>query len=122
MKRPLSVKITLLFLLANCLTWFILGFLIILNAHPALPDQPVILWVMAILSLAAGCVFLVLSLLIYQRNQTGYYLALAALVLTALIIFFDDFGLSDLIVLMVVLIPVGLLVRDRAWYLRTSNR
>jgi len=121
MNRPLSVKVTLLFMLANCLTWFILAILIILNAHPALPDQPVILWMMALLSLAAACVFLILSLLIYRRNQTGYYLALAALVLTALLIFFDDVGVSDLIVLMVALIPVGLLVRDRAWYLRTTN-
>lgn len=108
-------------MLVNCLTWLILGILIILNAHPALPDQPVILWVMGLLSLAAACVFLILSLLIYRRNQTGYYLALAALVLTALLIFFDDVGVSDLIVLMVVLIPVGLLVKDRAWYLRATN-
>jgi hypothetical protein len=121
MKRPLSAKIILLFMLESCLAWFILGILIILNAHPALPDQPVILGVMAFLSLAAACVFLVLSLLIYRRNQTGYYLSLAALLLTALLIFLDDFGLADLIVLMVVLIPVGLLIKDRAWYLRAAN-
>jgi chromate transport protein ChrA len=121
MNRPLSAKITLLFILVNCLTWLILGVLIISNAHPALPDQPVIMGIMAALSFAAAGILYILFLLIYRRNRFGYYLTLAALTITALLTFFDDFGLSDLIVLMVILIPVVLMVKDRTWYLQASN-
>jgi hypothetical protein len=121
MKRPLSAKITLLFMIMNCLTWFMLGILIIINAHPALPDQPVIKWGMALLSLIAGCILLVLSLLIYKRNQIGYYLTLVALAFTALLTLFDDFGLSDLVVVIVILVPVVLLIKDRVWYFQATN-
>ena len=103
-------------MLVNCLTWLILGVLIVTNAHPALPDQPVIMGVMAALSFGAAGILFILFLLIYRRNRFGYFLTLAALLITALLTFFDDFGLSDLIVVLIILVPVVLLIKDRAWY------
>jgi hypothetical protein len=108
-------------MLVNCLTWLFLGILIVTNAHPSLPDQPVIKWLMASSSFVITCILLVLSLMIYRRNKIGYTLTLAALVITALLTFFDDFGLSDLIVLIVISIPVIFLIKDRAWYFQVTH-
>lgn len=122
MNRPLSAKVTFLFLLVNCLTWLILGVLIVTNSHPALPDQPMIMGIMAAASFAAAGILFVLFLLIYRRNKIGYYLTLAALIITAFLTFFDDFGLSDLIVFIIILIPVILLIKDRIWYFQEISK
>ena len=122
MNRPLSAKVTFLFLLVNCLTWLILGVLIVTNSHPALPDQPMIMGIMAAASFAAAGILFGLFLLIYRRNKIGYYLTLAALIITAFLTFFDDFGLSDLIVFIIILIPVILLIKDRIWYFQEISK
>jgi len=74
---------------------------------------------MAILSLVAGCVILVLLILLRQRRRLAYFGMLAALITAALTLLFDDVGAVDLLFLAITIIPIGLLIRDRLWYLRT---
>jgi hypothetical protein len=42
---------------------------------------------------------------------------LAVIILASL---FDDFGLADLLFVLVTLLPLALLLKDRAWYVRPS--
>ncbi|MFZ2096958.1 MAG: hypothetical protein WAV05_09990 [Anaerolineales bacterium] len=121
-KRPISVTVTFLLILVNALIWLVLGILIVTNAHPAIPDQPLVKGIMAVLSLMAAGILLALLLSIRHRNRIAYFLTLAAFIITALLVFFDDVGVSDLIVLLLNLIPVVLLIKDRAWYLQSKSR
>jgi lysylphosphatidylglycerol synthetase-like protein (DUF2156 family) len=100
-KRPLSVLGNLIFILLNALIWLALGMIIALHAHPALPDNPILQWVMALLSFG-----------------TAWFAALCFLALTSILTIFDDFGWTDLLVLVINLIPIILLIKDRAWYLQ----
>ena len=52
----------------------------------------------------------------------AYYFTLALFGFTALLTIFDDVGWSDLVVLSLNIIPIILLVIDRAWHLQTKPK
>jgi lysylphosphatidylglycerol synthetase-like protein (DUF2156 family) len=117
-KRPLSVLGNLIFILLNSLIWLALGMIIALHAHPALPDNPIMQWGMALLSFGAASILLALFFLLWKRIRTAWFAALCFLALTSILTIFDDFGWTDLLVLVINLIPIILLIKDRAWYLQ----
>jgi lysylphosphatidylglycerol synthetase-like protein (DUF2156 family) len=119
-KHPLSVIVCLVFILLNSLIWLVFGVIIAVNAHPAIPAQPLIKGIMAFLSIAIAVILLVLFVLIRRHNRIAYFLALAGFIVTSLLTIFDDFGLSDLVVLAINIVPIVLLIKDRAWYLQVQ--
>ena len=116
-ERPISVNINFTFILLNFFIWLVLGIIIAVNAHPALPDVPIMKGILAALSLAMAGILLVLFILIYRHNRTAFYLTLAFFGVTALLTVFDEVGVSDLVVLVINIIPIILLIKDRSWYL-----
>ena len=116
-KRPLSVSVTWIFTGLNALIWLGLGAIIALNAHTALPDNPWVKGIMAVLSLGVGGTLLGLLILLIRHFRPAYYAALGFLMLTALLTIFDEVGWIDLVVLGTNLVPVALLIKDRTWYL-----
>ncbi|HSB65610.1 MAG TPA: hypothetical protein VLD65_03475 [Anaerolineales bacterium] len=122
LNRPLSVKITTGFILIGACTWLILGILIAFNIHTALPDNPIVRTMMAITSFVLASILIGLAYLIQKPNPFIYYLTLAIFVGSALLTFFDDIGLADLFVLILNLIPVFLLLKDRKWYLQRPSQ
>ena len=115
---PRTVKITLGLILLDAIIWLGLGVLLVLDAHPAFPDQPLVRGWMALLSIAAGCVVLVLLRFLAKPKGLAFFGMLGVLVAASLAVFLDDIGLVDLVVLLVFLIPLVLLIKDRAWYTR----
>jgi hypothetical protein len=117
-KRPLSVNAALGFILLNSLVWLVFGGIAAANANPALPVPPLIKVIMAFLSIAIAGMLLGLFIFIRRRNRIAYYLILGLLVITFLLNFFDNVGLVDLAVIIINLIPIILLIKDRSWYLQ----
>ncbi len=117
-KRPLSVNAALGFILLNALVWLVFGGITATNANPALPVPPLIKVIMAFLSIAIAGMLLGLFIFIRRRNRIAYYLILGLLVITFLLNFFDNVGLVDLVVIIINLIPIILLIKDRSWYLQ----
>ena len=117
-KRPLTVNVTLIFVMINALIWLVLGMIIALHLHPSLPDQPVIRWSMAFLSFAAAAILAGLFFFLRRQIPLAWFLGLGVFVFSALLTFFDQFGLTDLVVLVINVIPIILLIKDRAWFLR----
>jgi lysylphosphatidylglycerol synthetase-like protein (DUF2156 family) len=120
--RPKTVIASYFFILLNALIWLILGIIIAVNAHPAIPDTPGIQWTFAGLSIALGVIILILFFFLYRRNQMAYYLMLALFASTAVLTIFDDVGWSDLVVLALNIVPIVLLVIDRAWHLQIKPK
>lgn len=118
---PKTVKLTLIFLLINALVWFLFALIILLGLHPALPEDVLYKWGMAALSLVAAGVMVGLFLLLKNRVQWGWYAALAALAFSVLLTIFDDVGWIDVAVMLVMLVPLVLIIRDRKWYLKKPN-
>lgn len=119
-KRPLSVTVTLVFILLNILVWLVLGITIAVNAHPAIPDVPLMKGIMAFLSLAIAGILLGLFIFVLKHGRIAYYLTLAFFVVASLLTIFDDVGLSDIVVLIINIVPIVLLIKDRAWYLQVN--
>jgi len=115
-RRPRSVTITLGMILLGAVIWLVFGILLALNAHPAFPDDVTARSGMAVLSVAAACAILVLLYLLRRRRPLAYFVMLGILAAASLAVFLDDVGLVDLVFLGITLIPLGLLLRDRAWY------
>jgi lysylphosphatidylglycerol synthetase-like protein (DUF2156 family) len=115
--RPLSVSVNLAFILLNALIWLILGLVIALHAHPSLPDNPIIQGGMTLLSFCAAGILLGLFIFLRKRIRLAWFAALGFLALTSILTIFDDFGWADLVVLVINLVPIILLIKDRAWYL-----
>ena len=120
--RSASIIITRLFVLLNILIWLSLGIIIAFNVHPAVPDQPLLKALMAAGSLVLAAFFSGLFYLLSKQNRYAYFLIVALFITTSLLTIFDDFGWVDLIVLVINLIPLGLLLKDRKWYLSQPSR
>jgi predicted membrane channel-forming protein YqfA (hemolysin III family) len=76
---------------------------------------------MAIMSFAMAGILTTLFILLLRGNRGAFYLLLGFFGLTSLLTIFDDVGLSDIVVLILNILPVVLLVWDRRWYLWDNN-
>jgi lysylphosphatidylglycerol synthetase-like protein (DUF2156 family) len=118
--RPLTVTLNLIVILLNATIWLVLGIIIAVDAHPALPDLPQMKVILAALSIAMAIILLGLTFFLFKRSRTAFYLTMIFFGITSILTIFDDVGLSDLIFLAVSLIPIILLIKDRGWYLQTK--
>jgi lysylphosphatidylglycerol synthetase-like protein (DUF2156 family) len=119
-RPPLSVSVNLFFILLNALVWLVFGLIVALQIHPAQPDNPILLGGMAFLSFCAAGLLLGLFIFLWKRNRLAWFVNLGFLALASILTLFDDFGWADLVVLAVNLIPILLLIKDRAWYLQAA--
>jgi lysylphosphatidylglycerol synthetase-like protein (DUF2156 family) len=106
----------LFIIIFNALIWLALGVIIAVHAHPGLPDNPVIKGGMAFLSYGAAGILLGLFFFLRKRSRVAWFVALGFFALASILTIFDDFGWIDLVVLVINLIPLILLIKDRAWY------
>ena len=118
--RPLTVTINLIVILLNAIIWLVLGIIIAVYPPPPLPPLPQMKVILAALSIAIAIILLGLTFFLFKRSRTAFYLTLIFFGITSILTFFDDVGLSDLIFLAVSLIPIILLIKDRAWYVQTK--
>ncbi len=116
--RPLTVNANFAFILLNALIWLVLGIVVAADIHPALPDNPTMRGIMAALSLVITAILVTLFIFLLKRFRMAYYLTLVFFALTSLLTIFDQVGLSDIVVLVINIIPIVLLIKDRAWYLQ----
>jgi lysylphosphatidylglycerol synthetase-like protein (DUF2156 family) len=108
----------MIFTLLNALVWLVFGVIIAANAHPALPNLPLLKGVMAFLSFTVAVILLGVFFFLVKRNRIAYFIALGVLIATSLLTILDQFGLADLIFLIINIVPILLLIKDRAWYLQ----
>ena len=114
--RPATVSLGLALLAIDGLIWLILGVLIAAGLHPSLPDPLWLRAAIAILSWVAAAALLSAYLGLTRRVHRVYPWAILFLAIASLTFLFDDFGFTDLIVLVLHLIPLALLIKDHTWY------
>jgi|WetSurMetagenome_2_1015567.scaffolds.fasta_scaffold37127_5 lysylphosphatidylglycerol synthetase-like protein (DUF2156 family) len=120
--RPISFSLALIFIMLSMLIWLALGVIIALHAHPALPDNPILQGGMAVLSFCAAGLLLVLFIFLRKRYRIAWFAALGFLAITSLLTIFDDFGWTDLVVLVINIVPMLLLLKDRAWFMQVGSK
>jgi len=72
---------------------------------------------MGVLALLNAFVFVGLVVFLRRHSRIAYWLALVLLTTISVLTYADEFGPADLIVLMINILMLLLLVRDRGWYL-----
>ncbi len=116
-KNHLSIRVVFLLMVLNALLWLVFGLIIAVDAHPALPFQSEIKFMIAFLSFAAAGVLLILLYFLRKRNRISFYLTFAFFVVASLLIIMDEVGWVDFAVLAVNITPLILLYKDRSLYL-----
>lgn len=121
-RRPLTVTINLAFILVNAVIWLILGIIIALDIHPAPAESPAMKTGMAIISIIISALLLVFTFFLYRHNRMVYYYSLAFFIFTSILTVFDDFGVADLAFLIISIVPIILLLKDRRWYIQDRQK
>jgi hypothetical protein len=120
--RPITVTIIHVLLILNSLIWFVFGGIVAFHLHPALPAQPVIIGIMTLLSFAAGAILLCLFYFLSRKNKIAYTLTLVFFAMSSMVIFLDDIGWVDILVLIINLLPLLLLILNRNWYQNNNGK
>lgn len=117
-ERPPTVRFALVLVYLNALIWFLFALIVALGMHPAIPSSPVVRWGVAVL--ASGCAVCLVGLgwLLSRRIKAAFWATVAVQVMLILATVLDEVGLADLLALVVMLLPLILLIKDRSWYLR----
>ena len=119
-QKPLSVTVTWVLVVVNSLLWLGFGVIIAADLHPSLPLPPELNAVFAALCIGIAVFLLAAAFFLHKHSKIAYYLLLIFFALTSIVTVFDDFGLSDLIFVVINLIPLLLLIKDRGWYMQAK--
>lgn len=111
-----SVKITLGLLTFIALSWFVFGVLAATNIVTTIPTTEIRV-VLAGIGIACSLVTAVTTFLLSRRSRYIYHFAIILLVFIILMSIMDDLGWVDFSLIAVYLTALGLLIKDRSWYL-----
>jgi len=117
---PSTVRTARLLVLFNALLWVLFGIITVAGAHPSYRQASLLRWAMAGSAFLAAILLVALADLLKRRPRFGYRLTVAVLAAMILVGLLDEFGLADLFYVLVTLLPLALLLKDRAWYVRSS--
>jgi len=118
---PSTVRIARLLVLLNALIWLLFGVITAAGAHPSFREAGFLRWAMAASAFIAAIILVALAGLLKRRSRFGYILTVVMLAVMILASLFDDFGLADLLFVLVTLLPLASLLKDRAWYLGPTS-
>ena len=117
-RHPLGVRAAVVLLAANSILWLAFSIFTATGAHPSFRAGSAYRWPAALLALAVAAALGVLALRLRAPSRLGYWLTVVALTAIVFSLLFDEFGLADLAVALMTTLPLVLLVKHRAWYLR----
>jgi len=118
--RPSTVPTTRLLVLLNAVLWLLFGIITAAGVHPSFREPSLLRWAMAASAFLAASTLVAFAGLLKRRSRFGYLLTVVLLAVMILASLFDDFGLADLLFVLVSLLPLALLLKDRSWYVRPS--
>ncbi len=116
---PATVVATLTLLGLDAVMWFAFGVYVAAGGIASI-GAPAVRWVMAGLAWASAAALLALTVVLSRRVRPAFTLAIMLLGIIAALSLTDQIGLLDLAALALTVIPLLLLLKDRAWYLGRS--
>ena len=120
-KTPVSVTATLFLILINAFIWLAFAIITATGLHPSIPESDLVRLTMSMLALLTSGLLIGLYFFLRRRTSVAYYITLGMLALISLLTVTDEFGLPDLVVLAISVVPFVLLIKDKAWYLQRNQ-
>ena len=115
---PTTARFTRLLILLNSFFWLAFAIITAAGAHPSYEETGTLRWTMAGLSILAAGILVALTGFLRRRSRSAYWLTLALLAITILGALLDEFGPADLAFVIVTILPLTLLLKDRSWYIQ----
>ncbi len=119
--HPASVRIALALLALDALLWFGFGVATACGAIASIAQPSLMRWGMVGLAWAGAAALAGIAVLLNRRSRPAFFSAVILLAVIAALSIADQVGLVDLVALAVSAIPLALLLKDRAWYLRRTD-
>ena len=119
-RRPWTVRAAQGMFVLNAVIWFVLGGASLARVVSSGRAQTITLAVVALLVLANAVAMLVAGLLLAPRRRWAWLFGLALLAANIVLTFTDQFGLFDLLTLLIDVALLGLLIGTHRLY-RTSD-
>ena len=115
---PKSVSTTTIFIILNAVFW--LAYTVITAfGKTYLTTVPIMVKsIIIILAFGSSAILVCIAIFIKRRNRFAFYFGLLMLTIIAVLSITDEFGWLDFFSLLISLIPLVLLLKDRNWYLK----
>lgn len=120
-RPPISVSATLLLIALNAAFWLVFAIIAALGLIPSFRAANAARWIMAILALGASACLAGLAIFLRRRNRLASYAGGVILAAIAVLSITDQAGLPDLFTFVISLVALGLMLKDRGWYLHGSS-
>jgi hypothetical protein len=113
---PSTVRYTRLLILINALFWLAFSVITAVGAHPSYEEASVLRWAMATAALLVAGILGTLAGRLQSRSRLVYWLAVTSLAAMTVAAVLDELGPADLVFIIMTLLPLALLLKDRDWY------
>jgi len=122
-KSPNPIRLAQALFFLNAAIWLLFGIYTLTEMAGRCPGQSMTVWISGILMFGNCVAMLLCGVGLGTQRRLFYYLSLAVLVANIILTVTDEFGLLDLITLLIDLALLGLLIATRKRYLarRTSR-
>jgi hypothetical protein len=115
-RTPSTVRYTRLLILINALFWFAFGVITAVGVHPSYEEANGLRWAMATAALLVAGVLGTLAVRLQRRSRLVYWIAVTSLAAMTVAAVLDELGLADIVFIVMTLLPLALLLKDRDWY------
>ena len=121
MEKPRAVRAAQILFYLNAAIWLVLGVSTLVRLASGESDQSTSMWVVGVLVLGNAAAMLLAGIALGKPRWPFYAFALAVLVVNIVLTFTDQFGILDLLTLLVDLALLGSLIVARGWYFTSES-
>jgi hypothetical protein len=118
-RPPISISVTFFLILLNAAFWLVFAIIAALGVIHSIAG--LIRWVMVTLALGTSVTLAGTVIFLKRRNRFAFYFGVILLAIIAILSITDEFGPPDLFTLLISLAGLGLMLKDRAWYLQSGD-
>jgi len=119
-KSPSPIKVTQVLFFINAAIWLLFGAVSLIRMVNN-SSQIVATLIISIFMLGNVGAMLIAGVGIAKRNQWSYYFGLAVLAINIVLTITDEFGVFDLLTLIIDLVLLGLLIVTKSFYHRSTD-
>jgi len=117
-RQPWTVRITFVSFLVIAALWLLFSLFVVLGGNVSYFHIGAFRWIMAGLTFLASILLAALGYLLRRRFKPAWYFSVLLLAAMILAGFMDELGLIDYAFIVLVMIPLALLIKDRKWFLK----
>jgi len=115
------VKITLALIRINAAFWFLFSLIVVLGGQVAYNQLGVYRWLMAGLTFLVSLFLMALWYFLRRQFKPAWIVGVITLTVMVLAGFMDELGWLDYVFIVLSLVPLVLLIKDRQWYLARNR-